>query len=56
MSLLSKFMRDESASAAAEYAVLLAFVGSAIVLSAVGLRNGISGSMTQISGRLDAIS
>ena len=38
-------LRDESGASAAEYALILAIVGSAIALAAIGLGGAVSNSM-----------
>jgi len=45
-SFLKDFIRDDSGASAAEYALILAIVGTGITLAAVGLGNAISGAMT----------
>ena len=43
-------LKDQSGASAAEYALILAIVGSALAIAAIGLGNTISGSMnTQAS-------
>ncbi|MBJ7438897.1 MAG: Flp family type IVb pilin [Sphingopyxis sp.] len=46
---LKNFVRDESGASAAEYALILAIVGTGIALAAVGLGNAISGAMASAS-------
>ncbi|WP_309601522.1 Flp family type IVb pilin [Sphingomonas sp.] len=54
MNTIIRMMRDDSGASAAEYALILAIVGSALALAAIGLGNTISGSMnTQASRILD---
>lgn len=54
MNIVMNLIRDESGASAAEYALILAIVGSALALAAIGLGNTISGSMnTQASRILD---
>ena len=43
---LKSFLRDESGAAAAEYALILAIVGSGIALAALALGTAISGAIT----------
>lgn len=45
MSTFIRMIRDESGAAAAEYALILAIVGGAIALAAIGLGNAVSGAM-----------
>ncbi|MEO6247413.1 MAG: Flp family type IVb pilin [Sphingomicrobium sp.] len=47
MKTFLKMIRDDSGAAAAEYALILAIVGSAIALAAVGLGEAVSGSMNR---------
>ena len=49
MNTLIKMLRDDSGAAAAEYALILAIVGSAIALAAVGLGGAIANSMNSAS-------
>lgn len=52
MTHFMKLVRDESGASAAEYALILAIVGSALALAAIGLGNTISGSMNTQSNRI----
>lgn len=45
MTFLSKFVRDESGAAAAEYALILAIVGTGIAGAAILLGGAITGAM-----------
>ncbi|WP_300974520.1 Flp family type IVb pilin [Sphingomonas sp. LHG3406-1] len=45
MSKFINMLKDESGASAAEYALILAIVGTAIALAAVGLGNSIAGAM-----------
>ena len=49
MKTFTKMMLDQSGAAAAEYALILAIVGSAIALAAVGLGGAISNAMNSAS-------
>lgn len=40
-------LKDESGASAAEYALILAIVGTGIAVAALGLGNAISGAMNQ---------
>lgn len=40
-------LRDESGASAAEYALILAIVGTAIAVAAIGLGNSIAGAMNE---------
>ena len=50
MQFLKRLMRNESGASAAEYAMILAIVGAAIAVAALGLGNSISDSMNVSSG------
>ena len=52
MKTLLNLLRDESGASAAEYALILAIVGSAIALAAIGLGNTISGSINAQATRI----
>ena len=52
MNTIIKLMRDDSGASAAEYALILAIVGSALALAAIGLGNTISGSMNYQAARI----
>ena len=45
-------LRDTSGASAAEYALILAIVGSALAIAAIGLGNTISGSMNTQAQRI----
>ena len=45
-------LRDTSGASAAEYALILAIVGSALAIAAIGLGNTISGSMNTQATRI----
>ena len=45
MKTFLKMLRDESGASAAEYALILAIVGSGIALAAIGLGDAVEGSM-----------
>ena len=49
MTKLIKMMKDDSGAAAAEYALILAIVGSAIALAAIALGSAVSGAMNNAS-------
>jgi pilus assembly protein Flp/PilA len=44
-----KLLKDTSGASAAEYALILAIVGAAIAVAAVGLGNSIAGAMDNAS-------
>jgi pilus assembly protein Flp/PilA len=45
MKTLLKLLKDDSGAAAAEYALILAIVGAAIALAAIGLGGAIANAM-----------
>jgi pilus assembly protein Flp/PilA len=47
--LIKTFLADDSGASAAEYALILAIVGSAIAAAAIGLGGAISNSMNTAS-------
>ena len=49
MSNFIKMLNDESGASAAEYALILAIIGSAIALAAIGLGNAISNRLSTTS-------
>lgn len=49
MKTFINMLRDEAGASAAEYALILAIVGSAIALAAIGLGNTISNSLNSAS-------
>ena len=49
MKTFINMLRDQSGASAAEYALILAIVGSAIALAAIGLGGAVSNSMTRAS-------
>ena len=52
MKTIIALMRDNSGASAAEYALILAIVGSALAVAAIGLGNTISGSMNTQATRI----
>ena len=42
-------LKDESGSTAAEYAIILAIIGSVIALAAIALGNAVGGAITHTS-------
>jgi pilus assembly protein Flp/PilA len=46
-------LRDEDGASAAEYALILAIVGSGIAVAAVALGSSISSAMSRASAKLD---
>jgi pilus assembly protein Flp/PilA len=53
MTKLVQFLRDESGASAAEYALILAIVGAAIVLAAQGLGSAIGGAMNNAAAKIN---
>ncbi|WP_458388318.1 Flp family type IVb pilin [Sphingomonas sp. F9_3S_D5_B_2] len=45
MKTFINMLRDEAGASAAEYALILAIVGSAIAIAAIGLGNAVAGAM-----------
>ena len=52
MKTFINMLRDDSGASAAEYALILAIVGSALAIAAIGLGNTISGSMNTQASRI----
>ena len=52
MKTIVNLLRDDSGASAAEYALILAIVGSALAIAAIGLGNTISGSMNTQASRI----
>lgn len=53
MTILKKLWNDESGASAAEYALILAIVGTGIAVAAYGLGTSISGAMNNASDCID---
>jgi pilus assembly protein Flp/PilA len=49
MRTFMRMLKDESGATAAEYALILAIIGTAIALAAIGLGNSIAGAMNNAS-------
>ena len=47
MNILTKLLRDEAGASAAEYALILAIVGTGIAIAAIALGGTISNSMNK---------
>ena len=45
MKTFVKMLKDESGASAAEYALILAIIGSVIAIAAIGLANAVGGAM-----------
>ena len=54
MTFIKTFLRDESGASAAEYALILAIVGAAIVLGAVNLGTAIGDEMNETADCIGA--
>lgn len=54
MTFVKNFLRDESGASAAEYALILAIVGAAIVLGAVNLGTAIGDEMNDTADCIGA--
>lgn len=55
MSAIKSFMRDESGAAAAEYALILAIVGTVLGLSMVALRGVINTAITNATAAITTV-
>lgn len=53
-SFLKNLWNDESGASAAEYALILAVIGSVIAVAAIGLATSIGGAMDNASDCIDA--
>lgn len=56
MNILIKLMRDESGASAAEYALILAIVGTGIALAAFSLGGAISNAMNTATNCIESTS
>lgn len=54
MTFVKNFLRDESGASAAEYALILAIVGAAIVTGAIALGDAIGNELTDTAACIDA--
>ena len=52
MKTFINMLRDDAGASAAEYALILAIVGSALAIAAIGLGNTISGAMNTAGSRI----
>ena len=52
---VTSFVTDESGASAAEYALILAIVGSAIALAAIGLGSAIKTSITRATTAINSV-
>ena len=55
INLLKAFGRDESGAAAAEYALILAIIGTGIAGASIVLGDAIGSTMTRAAGRMATI-
>jgi pilus assembly protein Flp/PilA len=53
MKTFVRMLKDESGASAAEYALILAIIGSAVALAAVALGGAIGGSMNKATNCLN---
>jgi len=49
LQVVGPMLKDESGSTAAEYAIILAIIGSVIALAAIALGNAVGGAITHTS-------
>ena len=54
MKTFINMLRDDSGASAAEYALILAIIGGAIALAAIGLGTAVSGAMNRASDCVNA--
>jgi pilus assembly protein Flp/PilA len=54
MTTFIRMLRDESGASAAEYALILAIVGSTLAVAAYTLGNTISGAMNNAGSRINS--
>ena len=54
LKIVNSFLADESGASAAEYALILAIVGSAIAVAAVTLGNSIGNALNRAATKIDA--
>lgn len=53
MATFGKMLRDQSGASAAEYAIILAIIGSALAVAAVSLGTSIAGAMNRAGDCID---
>ena len=53
--LFKSLLTDDRGAAAAEYALILAIVGSAIAVSALALGNAVAGAMDRAATKIGAV-
>jgi pilus assembly protein Flp/PilA len=49
MKTFIRMLKDDSGASAAEYALILAIIGTAIAVAAIGLGNAVAGAMNKAS-------
>ena len=52
---VTSFLRDESGASAAEYALILAIIGSGIAVAAIALGNSIGGALNKAGTKINSI-
>ena len=52
---VKSFVNDESGASAAEYTLILAIVGSAIALAAIGLGQAVQTSITRATNAINSV-
>ena len=55
MKMIKNFLRDESGASAAEYALILAIVGTGIAFAAFGLGNAITGALDDSTACIEGV-
>jgi len=53
MKTIINMLRDDAGASAAEYALILAIVGSALAIAAIGLGNTIAGAMNNAATKIN---
>ena len=56
MNTFIRMLKDESGASAAEYALILAIVGSVIAIAAIGLANAVGGAMNRAASCISSTS
>lgn len=56
MTTFIRMLKDESGASAAEYALILAIVGSVIAVAAIGLANAVGGAMNRAASCISSTS
>ncbi|MDP3495721.1 MAG: Flp family type IVb pilin [Hyphomonadaceae bacterium] len=55
MTIIADFIKDESGASAAEYALILAIVGSGLALAATTLGNSIGAALGKAGNQIEAV-